>query len=624
MIADTSALWPVILALFLLQNSGNSFTPPSTYRYGAFKNRNCSIRRLVHKFTAFVDDQDVTSPPASLEEHVLQVLQSLVTESNAYAESLGLGTVEAAFYGLFAALRRAPVSFGLKGVSFCLRNDAVCQALGQESGFPGFFTLKDLERAVEDDFLDAVRGSTDNRKGWQITAVSVPRGDSFEDARMTFPDICKALEKGTVILNAAGAHIPKLAGPSLACTDATLLPCALNLYITAADQRTSAPPHTDKQDVLVVQTQGRKHWKVFAPPDPSLKPESDVFARGKTEDNLSLYSLVATSELVLETTLNPGDILFVPAGFPHTTATVLEDSENLETSLHLTLGIDHHIWGLDYLQTIQLALRRACVTDSVLDLGIKEENPFVGHVNQLPTKLHRDIMAELPLGLLDTDERADGLLQSTLAELERLSNRVHAETEHRLESSILLETLTRVRQEGRELLQIHQDMYLAAIEEGRIREAEDAISAHLNKYQTMSPERIQRLSLFRVKRYYDQINGSLQSLRDWSFAKKNQGTEDDGTLPELAVDWAFDMPVKVGDQVEAELGGAFFPATVTRASGNSFDVAFFDGDQESGLNRSMIKLLSPPSKVSSAGDFNPSLMTSKQSTKQREKNRKNK
>ena len=87
----------------------------------------------------------------------------------------------------------------------------------QDSGWHGYFTMEDLETAVEEDFLDAARGSTDNRKGWQITDVSVVN-------RLTYEDVQNALEKGTVILNAAGAHIPKLAGPSLACTDATLLP----------------------------------------------------------------------------------------------------------------------------------------------------------------------------------------------------------------------------------------------------------------------------------------------------------------------------------------------------------------------------------------------------------------
>ena len=33
----------------------------------------------------------------------------------------------------------------------------------------------------------------------------------------------------------------------------------------------SAPAHTDKQDVFVLQTQGSKHWRVFAPPPPANK-----------------------------------------------------------------------------------------------------------------------------------------------------------------------------------------------------------------------------------------------------------------------------------------------------------------------------------------------------------------
>jgi hypothetical protein len=45
----------------------------------------------------------------------------------------------------------------------------------------------------------------------------------------------------------------QLASVSLAALDAFGLPNCLNLYLTAAGTRTSAPPHTDKQDVFVLQ-----------------------------------------------------------------------------------------------------------------------------------------------------------------------------------------------------------------------------------------------------------------------------------------------------------------------------------------------------------------------------------
>ena len=188
-----------------------------------------------------------TETTSSVGDLVLKTMESLRDEANEYVESFDLTPTEAAMYAFFAAIREAKIPLGLKGRPFVLRHDQIVKALGQDSGWPGFFTTQDLEKAVEDDFLDAARGSTDNRKGWTITDVSNPRGDSFQEARMTFSEIKAALEKGTVIMNAAGAHIPKLAGPSLACTDASLLPCALNLYVTDKGKRTSAPPHTDKQ-----------------------------------------------------------------------------------------------------------------------------------------------------------------------------------------------------------------------------------------------------------------------------------------------------------------------------------------------------------------------------------------
>lgn len=282
-------------------------------------------------------------PTSSLKDGVLSTMESLREEAQEYSQLFGLSDADAAFYALFSAIRKTPVTLGLKGEPFLLRHDEVCRSLHTETTtWPGFFTMQDLEKAVNDDFLDAARGSTSSRQmGWEITDVSQPRGDSFEEARMTYEDVLQALEKATVIFNAAGAHIPKLAGPSLAATDATFLPCALNLYVTAKDKKTSAPPHTDKQDVVVVQTSGRKHWRVYTPPDPAIKPLSDIFARGKHEDSMPLHSLRKQGcELLIETTLNPGDALFVPAGFPHTTDTVHDDDNphSKETSIHLTLG----------------------------------------------------------------------------------------------------------------------------------------------------------------------------------------------------------------------------------------------------------------------------------------------
>lgn len=314
-------------------------------------------------------------------------------------------------------------------------------------------------------------------------------------------------------------------------------------------------------------------------------------------------------KLLLETTLETGDCLFIPAAFPHTTdtATTGETTTEALSSIHLTFGIDSHIWDLDYLSARRFALRRAGVTDTALGQTRDEDNRYMGAANQVvPSQLLVDLFDALPLGLLDDNDNGMALLEQTTNELERISREVDMETALAVDPGIWKETAARVRQEGMELLEIHRDMFLAAIEEGRTRDAEDAMAAHLGGVQKMTPERIQRLSCFRVKGYFDKINDSMKSMLDWSHGGNKSVTS---ALPE---NWEFTLPVKVGDQVEADLGGAFFPATVMRVVGDKYDVAFFDGDQESGLERSMLKLTTPPPVSAAKEDVDVSKMTPKQ------------
>jgi hypothetical protein len=76
----------------------------------------------------------------------------------------------AALYALFKAIRNVDQQskqgrlLGLSGQPFVLR-----RAQGHIlSSFPNFFSMKDLKDAVTNDFLDAARGSTDNRRPWQV------------------------------------------------------------------------------------------------------------------------------------------------------------------------------------------------------------------------------------------------------------------------------------------------------------------------------------------------------------------------------------------------------------------------------------------------------------------------
>jgi hypothetical protein len=100
---------------------------------------------------------------------IIHSLESLRLEANEYAEQFGLGLPEAAMFGLFASIRKSSYEhLGLRGKSFVLRGRAIEEALQQPTQWASFFTMNDLEKALEDDFLDAARGSTDNRKGWKV------------------------------------------------------------------------------------------------------------------------------------------------------------------------------------------------------------------------------------------------------------------------------------------------------------------------------------------------------------------------------------------------------------------------------------------------------------------------
>jgi len=90
-----------------------------------------------------------------------------VSSAKQYAEQFGLGTQEAGFYGLFRAMRS--LALGLEGYPFVIRQAQLEQRMG-EPLFSDFFNMQDLEKALEDDFLDAARGSTDNRKAWKVSS----------------------------------------------------------------------------------------------------------------------------------------------------------------------------------------------------------------------------------------------------------------------------------------------------------------------------------------------------------------------------------------------------------------------------------------------------------------------
>ena len=175
-------------------------------------------------------------------------------------------------------------------------------------------------------------------------------------------DVDKTMDAATVVMLNAGFVVPTLAHVSLAMIDATQLPIWLNVYLSKPGLARSTQLHTDKQDVLLVQTTGRKRWRVYRPPPPADAPAHDPFARGKGTDVME----ERPDDLLIDTVMRPGDVLYIPAGFPHETDTtelggdVSADDDALaaQPSVHLTVGLDTHLWALSYAKLREVRARR--------------------------------------------------------------------------------------------------------------------------------------------------------------------------------------------------------------------------------------------------------------------------
>lgn len=116
-------------------------------------------------------------------------------------------------------------------------------------------------------------------------------------------------------------------------------PCNVNAYITSVGQRRSLAAHSDFQCALMVQLHGRKRWRLWKKPALWL-PTRHRHIRGR--DTGDVVDLERLGEPYLDVVLQPGDVLYVPRGCLHATATADGGGAALDTepSLHLTVGME--------------------------------------------------------------------------------------------------------------------------------------------------------------------------------------------------------------------------------------------------------------------------------------------
>jgi bifunctional lysine-specific demethylase and histidyl-hydroxylase NO66 len=118
-----------------------------------------------------------------------------------------------------------------------------------------------------------------------------------------------------------------------------------NLYLTPRGGQ-GFPPHVDNHDVLILQLHGVKEWHVFRPSD-------DLpLAAGK-------HGPAESAGDFREFTLRPGDVLYLPRGFPHEAVTAASPSLHLTVGIHVYRWMDLMVEAVRLLADEQVSLRAA-------------------------------------------------------------------------------------------------------------------------------------------------------------------------------------------------------------------------------------------------------------------------
>ena len=166
----------------------------------------------------------------------------------------------------------------------------------------GSFTLGNHLRLLDNSWIAGSRTDDILRNGTKTDTWAFRPIKDDPSRRTTWEDISNALDGGTIYFNSAGSLWPSLGALCRLTSFAFGLPTNVNVYVTPPGATVSVPPHTDRQDVLVFQTEGSKRWRVYYPS--KREQGKDPLNRGKAGDVLAFDTLGAP---LLDIILRRGD-----------------------------------------------------------------------------------------------------------------------------------------------------------------------------------------------------------------------------------------------------------------------------------------------------------------------------
>ncbi len=183
--------------------------------------------------------------------------------------------------------------------------------------YAGLFGLEEVERYL---FTVRPRGNA-----LKLVARGKPNIVFHEQEEASLPVVYQAFREGyTINLNGVHRHWPAV--HTLVDAVRRQLRCYtnVNVYVTGPESQ-GFDTHHDGHDVFVLQTCGRKRWRLY-------EVQEELPLEGR-ETSLRRNDAGGWGEPVREIELSAGDLLYLPRGVPHSAVT--GDC----CSVHLTIGI---------------------------------------------------------------------------------------------------------------------------------------------------------------------------------------------------------------------------------------------------------------------------------------------
>jgi ribosomal protein L16 Arg81 hydroxylase len=147
---------------------------------------------------------------------------------------------------------------------------------------------------------------------------SLQEGDKSIPGTIIPGRVVEYFRRGSTITWSALHHVrPNMRDLALMLSEEFASHTGVTAVLTPANKQ-GFYPHCDPSDVFVVQLRGTKYWRVWPAPQTRKGDEKHFSASGEE-----------LGDPIIETTLSPGDILYLPNGTPHVAAT------GNEVSLHI-------------------------------------------------------------------------------------------------------------------------------------------------------------------------------------------------------------------------------------------------------------------------------------------------